>query len=94
MVFQSGKSAGLNATYHFTFTGDETRKATIVIQNKKITVKEGHVGEPDLHVMADTKTWVGFLRQEKNIVWAILRRKVRLNGPLRLLLAFGKCFPQ
>jgi NAD-dependent dihydropyrimidine dehydrogenase PreA subunit len=93
-VFQPGKSAGLNATYHFTFTGDEEREATIVIADKKITVKEGHVGKPDLRVAADAKTWIGFLRQEKNIVWAIIRRKVRLNGPLKLLLAFGKCFPQ
>lgn len=93
LVFQPGNSAGLNATYHFTFTGDEQRQATIVIDDKKITVKEGHIGEPDLHVTADAKTWIGFLRQEKNIVWAILRRKVRLNGPLKLLLAFGKCFP-
>ena len=93
LVFQPGKSDGLNATYHFTFTGDEDRQATIVIGDKQITVEEGHVGEPDLHVIADTKTWLGFLRQEKSIVWAILRRKVRLKGPLKLLLAFGKCFP-
>jgi NAD-dependent dihydropyrimidine dehydrogenase PreA subunit len=31
-VFQPGKSAGLKATYHFTFTGDETREATVVIR--------------------------------------------------------------
>jgi ferredoxin len=93
LVFQPGKSDGLNATYHFTFTGDEDRQATIVIGDKQITVEEGHVGEPDLHVIADTKTWLGFLRQEKSIVWAILRRKVRINGPPKLLLAFGKCFP-
>ena len=64
-----------------------------MIGDKKITVTEGLVGDPDLHVTADTKTWIGFLRQEKNIVWAILRWKVRLSGPLKLLLAFGKCFP-
>ncbi len=93
LVFQPGKSDGLNATYHFTFTGDEDRRATIVIGDKQITVEEGHVGGPDLHVIADTKTWLGFLRQEKSIVWAILRRKVRLKGPLKLLLAFGKCYP-
>ncbi len=93
LVFQPGKSAGLNATYHFTFTGNEQRQATIVIADKTITVKEGHVGEPDLHVTADAETWLGFLRQERSIVWAILRRKVRLKGPLKLLLGFGKCFP-
>jgi Fe-S-cluster-containing hydrogenase component 2 len=96
-VFQPGKSAGLNATYHFTFTGLEQRQATVVIQQQKISVADGHVGKPDLHVTADSQTWVGFLRKEKNIVWALLRRKVRLDpgAPgLKLLVAFGKCFPQ
>jgi putative sterol carrier protein len=93
-VFQPGKSAGLNATFHFTFTGHEPRHATVVIQGQTLSVKEGHVGQPDLHVTADSRTWIGFLRKEKNVVWALLRRKIRLSGPLKLLVAFGKCFPQ
>ena len=90
---QPGKSAGLDATYHFTFTGDEQRKTTIVVRDERITVEEGHVGRPDLHVTADAQTWIGFLRKEQNIIWALLRRKIRLRGPLKLLVAFGKCFP-
>jgi hypothetical protein len=39
-VFQPGKSAGLNATFHFTFTGQEQRQATVVIQEQKISVKD------------------------------------------------------
>ena len=93
-VFQPGKAAGLNAIFHFTFTGKEQRQATVVIREQKISVKEGHVGQPDLHVTADSQTWIGFLRKEKNVVWALLRRKIRLEGPLKLLVAFGKCFPQ
>jgi Fe-S-cluster-containing hydrogenase component 2 len=93
-VFQPGKSAGLNATFHFTFTGQEQRQATVVIQDRKLSVQEGRVGRPDLHVTADSQTWIGFLRKERNIVWALLRRKIRLAGPLKLLAAFGKCFPQ
>jgi Fe-S-cluster-containing hydrogenase component 2 len=93
-VFQPGKSVGLNATFHFTFTGQEQRQATVVIQEQKLSVTDGHVGQPDLHVTADSQTWIGFLRKEKNIVWALLRRKIRLSGPLKLLVAFGKCFPQ
>lgn len=94
LVFQPGKSAGLNATFHFTFTGHEQRQATVVIQQQKISVLDGHVGRPDLHITADSQTWLGFLRKERNIVWALLRRKIRLQGPLKLLVAFGKCFPQ
>ena len=93
LVFQPGKSTGVSATFHFTFTGAEDRSATIVIHERKITVEEGHVGQPDLHVTADAKTWLGFLAKESHIVWALLRRKIRLHGPLKLLLAFGKCFP-
>jgi hypothetical protein len=92
-LFQPGKSTGLNATYHFTFTGREQRQATVVIKDQKIRVQEGHVGKPDLHVSADSQNWVSFLRNEKNVVWSMLRRKIRLDGPLKLLVAFGKCFP-
>jgi Fe-S-cluster-containing hydrogenase component 2 len=93
-VFQPGKSAGLNATFHFTFTGQEPRQATVVIQDQQLSVQDGHIGQPDLHVTADSQTWIGFLRKERNVVWALLRRKIRLAGPLKLLVAFGKCFPQ
>jgi putative sterol carrier protein len=93
-VFQPGKSAGLNATFHFTFTGTEPRQATVVIKDQKLTVEEGHVGQSDLHVTADSQTWIGFLRKERNVVWALLRRRIRLEGPLKLLVAFGRCFPQ
>ncbi len=93
MVFQRQKSEGLDATYHFTFTGDEQRKATIVIGNKTIDIQEGHVSQADLTVTADTQTWLGFLAQEKNLVWALVRRKIRLKGSPKLLVAFGKCFP-
>ena len=93
LVFQPGRSSGLNATYHFSFTGDEDRQLTVVIRDKTVNVQEGHLGEAQLHVTADTRTWLGFLAGEKSIVWALLQRKVRLKGPARLLLAFGKCFP-
>jgi Fe-S-cluster-containing hydrogenase component 2 len=92
-VFQRHQSEGLDATYHFTFTGREECKATVVIRNKTLQVSDGHTGNADLHVVADTLTWLGFLAKEKSIVWALLRRTIRIKGSPRLLLAFGKCFP-
>lgn len=94
LTFQTGKSKGLNAVYHFTFTGDEQRQATIMIQNQKLSVAEGHVGEPNLQIIADAQTWLGFLKKERFIVWALLLGKIRLKGSLKLLIAFGKCFPE
>jgi ferredoxin len=93
LTFQRNQSKGLAATYHFTFTGEEERRATVDIRNQKLEVLEGHTGKPDVVVTADAKTWLGFLAKDRNLVWALLRRKIRIKGSPRLLLAFGKCFP-
>lgn len=93
IVFQRGRAAGLDAVYHFTFTGSEPAAATVTIRDRTLAVRDGLHGTPDCAVTADAATWVGFLRKERSIVWAIVRRKVRVKGPLRLLTAFGRCFP-
>jgi ferredoxin len=92
-AFQRHASAGLDATYHFTFTGDEPAEATVVIRDKSIQVEPGHVGAADLRIVADSRTWLGFLAKERNLAWALIRRKIRLKGSPRLLVAFGRCFP-
>ncbi len=93
LVFQRHQSEGLAATYHFSFTGAEPALATIVIRDKTLRIEDGHVGSPELSVTADSRTWLGFLRKERSLVWALLTRKIRLKGPPCLLVAFGKCFP-
>lgn len=93
LTFQRQQSEGLDATYHFTFTGKEETKATIIIGDKQLQVKEGHTGQADLQIKADADTWLSFLHKDANLVWALLRRKIRLKGSPKLLLAFGRCFP-
>ncbi len=92
-AFQPNQARDLRATYHFEFTGDEQRKATIVIHDGVVRVHEGHVGSADLRVTADSRTWLGFLAKEHILAWALLRRKIRVGGSPKLLLAFGRCFP-
>ena len=93
LTFQRNRSKGLDATYHFSFTGREERQATIVIRNETLSVSEGHVGNADLRVTADSEAWLGFLAKERVLVWALLRGKIRIKGSPRYLLAFGRCFP-
>lgn len=92
-TFQPNQSRGLEAIFHFTFTGAENRAVTIQIQNRTLQIKEGLFGTPGVHVTADTKTWLGFLAKESNLIAALIRRKIRLQGNPKLLHAFGKCFP-
>jgi putative sterol carrier protein len=93
LTFQPNQAKGLNATYHFLFTGQEFSQFTVNISNQVCEVHDGLVGKPDLIVKADSKTWIAFLRKYQNIVLAILTRKIRVKGDIRLLLKFGKCFP-
>jgi ferredoxin-NADP reductase/Fe-S-cluster-containing hydrogenase component 2 len=93
LVFQPNQARGLNATYHFSFTGEESHQATVVIRDRTLHIQEGLAGSADLHVTADTRTWLGFLAKERNLAWAFVRGKIRIKGSPRLLIAFGKCFP-
>lgn len=93
VTFQREKSKDIDATFHFTFTGEECYEGTVVIKNRSIETTEGHNGKPDLHISADTRVWLGFLRKERSLIWSILTRKIRLSGSIRLLKQFGECFP-
>jgi ferredoxin len=93
LTFQRNASAGLEAVFQFTFTGQEDRKVTITIRDRTLTVEHGHHGTPGVSVTADTTTWLGYIAKERSLLWALLRRKVRIKGSPRLLVAFGRCFP-
>jgi ferredoxin len=93
LLFQPGKAAGLNAVYHFTFTGKEPNEATVTIRDGTVQVQDGHQGAADLQVTADSATWLGFLAKERSLLWALLRRRIRIKGSPKLLVAFSKCFP-
>ncbi len=93
LTFQREASRGLSATYRFKFTGRESATATVVIRDRTLAVHPGYISEAQVRIVADSATWLGFLAKERSLVWALLRGKFRIRGPLRLMAAFGKCFP-
>ncbi len=92
-LFQGGAAKGLSARYHFRFHGRQTAEATVDIRDQKIVVQPGLVGRADLVVTADSDAWLGFLAKSRSMAWELVRRRIRLKGSPRLLMAFGKCFP-
>jgi len=93
LSFQRQAAGGLQAVFHFTFTGGEAAEATVVIRPGTIKVEPGLNGTGNIHVVADAETWLGFLAKEKNLSWALLARKIRVRGNPKWLLAFKRCFP-
>ena len=92
-TFQRHAAGKLDATFHFTFTGNETTEATVTIRAGAIKVEPGLNGSRNLHIIADAETWLGFLAKEKSLPWALLTRRIKLRGNPKWLLAFGRCFP-
>jgi ferredoxin len=93
LSFQRHAAGKLNATYHFVFNGNEATEATVIIRDGKLSVENGLRGVPNIKVIADSETWLGFLAGERNLLWALLTRRVRLRGNPKWLLALKRCFP-
>lgn len=92
-TFQRNAAGTLDAVYQFVFTGSEATEATVTIRAGKLTVEKGLLSESNIKVTADSETWLGFLAGERNLLWALLTRRVRLRGNPKWLLAFKRCFP-
>ncbi len=93
LVFQKGRSKGINAVYHFLFTGDESIKSTVIIKNMQLEVLNGHVHTPDIIIVADSESWIKLLSKEKSLVMALILRKIKLKGSPLLMKTFARCFP-
>ncbi|HEU5396643.1 MAG TPA: SCP2 sterol-binding domain-containing protein [Verrucomicrobiae bacterium] len=93
LAFQRHAAGKLDAIYHFVFTGKESAEATVMIRDGKIAVERKLLGQPNLKVTADSETWLGFLAGERNLLWSLLTRRIRLQGNPGWLLAFKRCFP-
>jgi epoxyqueuosine reductase QueG len=91
--FQRHAAGNLQATYHFVFTGNEYAEATVTIHEGKLTVESGLLGKPNIKVIADSETWLSILAGERNLLWSLLTRRIRLQGNPKWLLAFKRCFP-
>jgi ferredoxin len=93
IVFQRGIAKDMDTVYHFRFTGDEECESTITIRDSSLTVQNGLVSDPDILIEADAKTWLDFLAREKNLVAALVQRRIKIKGSPRLMQSFAKCFP-
>lgn len=92
--FQREQADDLDATYHFIFTGREACQVTVVIKAKNLQVQEGLIGKAGVTITVDSQTWLNMLSGAKGPFSAIVSRKLRVKGDIRLLRAFNRCFPR
>ena len=94
LVFQRHQAKGVHARFHFSFFGLEEQSFTVSIRDKTLAIEEGLLGEADCQIVANSETWVGFLRQEKSLLWALICRTISIRKGLLFLRVFAQCFPR
>ena len=92
-IFQPNQSEGLDAVFHFSFTGAENLEGTVTIKNKMIEVMDGIQGKSDLHLTADSETWIKFLTKETSLLKSLITRRIKIKGSPVLMKKFAACFP-
>jgi len=90
LAFNPLKAEGLNAVYHFKIEGEPASKATVAVKAGRVNVAKGLRGQADLTIHADEATWIKIVRGELSPVRALLTRRLRLKGPVRLLTALKR----
>jgi epoxyqueuosine reductase QueG len=93
LIFQPGKAKGVNMTVHFHFPDDQHAKSTFIIKDQTLEILEGHHGQADLMITANARNWIRFLNKDLNVLWALVTRKIKTQGPLKHFQTFGKLFP-
>lgn len=93
LVFQPGKSKGLDAVYHFRFTGEETLEAGVTIRDQAVAVAMGAPDASNLRITADARTWVRFLAKEVSLPVTLITGRIRIKGNPMLMKKFADCFP-
>jgi epoxyqueuosine reductase QueG len=93
ILFQREQSKGLNATYQFTFSGEESLQGTVTIRDRKMEAIKGLHGTADVRIFADSRTWLRVIAGDAALWAALLTRKIRIKGPMALMKGFARCFP-
>ncbi|MDA0691561.1 MAG: SCP2 sterol-binding domain-containing protein [Nitrospinae bacterium] len=91
IAFNREKARDLTLTIHFAFTGNEERKITVNIVNGKLGMLEGHTGQADLGVRADTQAWLKIAGRESSPLWPVVSGKLKIRGNPLLLMKFQNC---
>ena len=95
VAFEQKHARNVNLNVHFESIGGEPAKATIIIADETIDVKEGHVGTEDLGIIADSEIWLKMVNKDtspEEEIDAIDSGKIKIYGDLQLLKQFRECF--
>ena len=82
---------GLETNFHFDIDGDEGGQFTVQVNDGKVTVNDGFVGDPKCVVRASDKNFTDLIKGELNPMMAVLTGKVKISNQGEML-KYAKIF--
>lgn len=76
---------GLSTVFHFDLEGDDGGQLTVAVDNGKIDVSEGLIGEPKCTVKSSTDNFMKLVKGELNPMMAIMMGKVKISNQGEML---------
>lgn len=92
LTFNRTRAKGFKGCFHFTFTGRDAAELTVTIDDGSLEVTPGLHGKPDVAVTIDGRHWVKLMRREKSLMAALLTRRLKTRGNIKLFRKFGSLF--
>ena len=82
---------GLETVFHFDIEGDQGGQYTISVNNGKVKVEDGLVGEPKCVVRSSDSNFINLVTGELNPMMAVLTGKVKISNQSEML-KYAKIF--
>lgn len=88
----SGKAAGMTATYQFVLADQPESEVFARIADGQIDVGEGLAPEPDITLTASSNDWNSILRGDLSGQMAFLTGKLKIRGDMALAMKLQSIF--
>ncbi len=82
---------GMEAVFHFNFSGDEDGTHTVKIKDQKLEIEEGLEGEPECIISGKSENFLQVLNGETNPMMALMTGKLKVSNT-GVMMKYAKIF--
>jgi len=93
-VLNPAAAAGMNKTFQWNITGDETGKWALKVENGQGEVIQGGVEKPDVTFTVSDKDWIAITEGKLDAMNAFMTGKLKVAGDMGLAMKVQNLFPR
>jgi putative sterol carrier protein len=82
---------GVDTNFHFDIEGDTGGQFSVIVNDNKMEVYEGFVGNPKCKITAKEKNFINLLKGELNPMMAVFTGKVKISNTSEIM-KYAKLF--